>query len=133
MEVIKQRRQTTNTSSLKIFKYAYKTEGISGLYRGFGTTVLREIPFAFVQFPVFEYLKVLWSRTIRDGKSISSWEVSLCGAAAGGIAASVTTPLDVIKTRIMLADQNLVDRRYLNTYGMCKVIYQKNGMKGYVL
>ena len=31
------------------------------------------------------------------------WQASLCGAVAGGFSAAVTTPLDVAKTRIMLA------------------------------
>jgi len=34
--------------------------------------------------------------------SLRPYEASLCGSVAGGIAAAVTTPLDVLKTRIML-------------------------------
>lgn len=32
------------------------------------------------------------------------WQSAMCGFCAGGIAAFVTTPLDVAKTRIMLAE-----------------------------
>lgn len=33
--------------------------GLSGLYTGFGVTILREIPFALIQFPIYERLKVI--------------------------------------------------------------------------
>ncbi|XP_073643628.1 mitochondrial S-adenosylmethionine carrier protein isoform X4 [Tursiops truncatus] len=75
--------------------------GIQGLYRGYKSTVLREIPFSLVQFPLWESLKALWSW--RQDHVVDSWQSAVCGAFAGGFAAAVTTPLDVAKTRIMLA------------------------------
>ena len=38
-----------------------------------------------------------------QGGSIEPWQGAVCGAIAGGVSAGLTTPLDVAKTRIMLA------------------------------
>ncbi|XP_048878989.1 S-adenosylmethionine mitochondrial carrier protein isoform X3 [Brienomyrus brachyistius] len=101
-EVVKQRAQAGPSSgTLQVLLQTLRQEGFWGLYRGYGSTVLREIPFSLVQFPLWEYLKSLWSR--RQGHTLYSWQAAVCGAFAGGVAAFVTTPLDVAKTRIMLA------------------------------
>ncbi|KAM4740523.1 mitochondrial S-adenosylmethionine carrier protein isoform 3-T3 [Anableps anableps] len=101
-EVVKQRTQASPSSTTyNMLLATLREEGVRGLYRGYGSTVLREIPFSLVQFPLWEYLKTLWSR--RQGHTLHSWQSAVCGAFAGAVAAFVTTPLDVAKTRIMLA------------------------------
>ncbi|XP_060058911.1 mitochondrial S-adenosylmethionine carrier protein isoform X10 [Erinaceus europaeus] len=106
-EVVKQRAQVSASSrTFKIFSGILCEEGIKGLYRGYKSTVLREIPFSLVQFPLWESLKALWSW--RQDHVLDSWQSAVCGAFAGGFAAAVTTPLDVAKTRIMLAKNPLL-------------------------
>ena len=71
-----------------------------GLYRGYGITLLREIPFAMIQFPLYERFKVIWG--VRQGTPATPLQAAVCGSISGAIAAAVTTPLDVVKTRLML-------------------------------
>ena len=102
VEIVKQRRQAgTSASSGQIVRETWSREGARGFYRGFLTTVAREVPFSMVQLPLWEWLKLQWAR--HTAEAPGPGEAGLCGAAAGGVAAAVTTPLDVAKTRIMLA------------------------------
>ena len=123
-EVIKTRMQTASYgglahSSFSAAKIVLGQEGIRGFYRGFGTTIMREvstrsltiyyltadvipqIPFTSLQFPLYEWLKLRLSKTL-GGRKLYAHEAGLCGSVAGGFAAAATTPLDVLKTRIML-------------------------------
>jgi solute carrier family 25 S-adenosylmethionine transporter 26 len=72
-----------------------------GLYRGYGITLVREIPFALIQFPLYEYFKENLAQ-IQQVSLISPFQAAFCGSVSGRIAAAFTTPLDVLKTRLML-------------------------------
>ncbi|KAF8579808.1 mitochondrial carrier, partial [Ramaria rubella] len=123
-EIIKTRSQTATPGSrslslsLDAARLTLAADGLVGLYRGFGITVAREIPFTSIQFPLYELFKSHLARRLprnrspdpdRDSSysriyppSLHAHEAALCGSLAGAIAAFVTTPLDVLKTRVML-------------------------------
>ena len=84
---------------------AFASSVFGGLYRGYGITLLREVPFAFIQFPLYEKFKVIWGEY--QGYRTSPLQAATCGSISGGIAAGLTTPLDVIKTRLMLGSDRL--------------------------
>lgn len=132
MEVVKQRRQTQtgHKTSWKIACSAYRHEGIKGLYRGFGSTILREIPFSVIQFPILEHLKKSYRRSFKNNIPLESWEVAVCGSIAGGVSAAVTTPLDVVKTRIMLADRKKVRTGEMTVRNTLRQIYHTEGFRG---
>ena len=83
MEIVKQRRQASfkNMSSIQILISAVRREGVYGLYRGYSSTVLRDIPFSIIEFPVWEWLKKRWSAKMR--RELNAVEVAVCGAVAG--------------------------------------------------
>ncbi|KAJ5101742.1 S-adenosylmethionine mitochondrial carrier protein [Penicillium alfredii] len=83
------------------------------LYRGAGITIAREIPFTVLQFTMWESMKETYAQRYlhRPGSGSAATAESqipastsaMFGSVAGAIAAGLTTPLDVIKTRVMLA------------------------------
>ena len=78
----------------------WRTEGAMGFYAGLQVSVLRELPFAFIQFPLYESLKRLLRRSQQH--DISASQGAVCGSISGAVAAAATTPLDLMKTRVML-------------------------------
>lgn len=59
-EVVKQRMQAGGYSSISavLASIQSSSEGWLGLYKGFGITIMREIPYALIQFPAYEALMV---------------------------------------------------------------------------
>lgn len=115
-EVVKQRTQAGiagaegKVSSWANFVYLLRNQSgegvVRGLYRGWSTTIMREIPFTVIQFPLYEELKRHWALSNGE-KPLAPWKGAVCGSLAGGFAAALTTPLDVIKTRIMLSKESI--------------------------
>ncbi|QLG71388.1 hypothetical protein HG535_0B04300 [Zygotorulaspora mrakii] len=128
-EVVKQRTQTHKTnSSWQTLKNLLKNENGEGirrnLYRGWSTTILREIPFTCIQFPIYEFLKKKWAQATGVTR-VAPWQGAICGSFAGAVAAAVTTPLDVLKTRLML------NHRSVPILKLAKTIYIEEGAKVY--
>ncbi|KAF9921415.1 S-adenosylmethionine transporter, partial [Modicella reniformis] len=104
-EVVKQRMQTKQYGTTGgAVRSILQNEGVLGFYRGYFSTVAREIPFTCIQFPLYEYMKKTYASTTHRPK-VDPWEAAICGSIAGGIAAGITTPLDVVKTRVMLSQR----------------------------
>jgi solute carrier family 25 S-adenosylmethionine transporter 26 len=104
-EVVKQRMQAGHFGSLREAAYTIMTkEGPLGFYSGYLTMVFREIPFALIQFPLWERMK----KEVGDwqGRPTSPWQAAVCGSLAGSLSAAVTNPLDIAKTRQMLGQHS---------------------------
>lgn len=70
--------------------------------------MLRDIPFSAIQFPLYELFKMTQIKLVaaRTGQSESTVQLpgtlnALNGATAGASAGLLTTPFDVLKTRLM--------------------------------
>lgn len=130
-EVVKQRAQAkqhpSSLSALTFILRQRKTQGFGHvwreLYRGWSITVIRELPFTVIQFPLWEGMKK-WALRRRNNcgpADVTGVESAIFGSISGAIAAGLTTPLDVLKTRMMLAKQRE------NTIAITRRIWAEEG------
>ena len=88
------------------FKSILSTEGVRGLYRGYGATLLSFGPFSAIFFALNEQFKAAWMA--REGvvaaESLAHPTLAFAtsGAAAGSIAAFATNPMDMVKLRLQV-------------------------------
>jgi solute carrier family 25 S-adenosylmethionine transporter 26 len=114
-EVIKQNAQMVSVSSSSTSSSATAQtlarfrQNPRALFSGYGALLGRNLPFTALQFPLYEHLRASFARrrgaAHGQGRDVvgRALDTAAAGAIAGGAAALVTTPVDVIKTRVMLA------------------------------
>lgn len=75
-----------------------KELGFRGLYKGAGACLMRDVPFSAIYFPTYAWARAKFSGG--KGHSPQPHHLLLAGSFAGVFAASLSTPADVIKTRL---------------------------------
>jgi hypothetical protein len=76
-----------------------KQEGFGALFYGYKATLWRDLPFSALQFAFYEEERGLAKRYVGSHNIGLPLEI-MTAATAGGMAGVMTTPLDVVKTRI---------------------------------
>lgn len=127
-EVIKQQMQSgLHPSTREAVRAVLRIDGWRGFYAGYGSTVLREIPFDAIEFVLYERLKRALEQ--RRQRELVLWENAALGSIAGGIAAGTTTPLDVIKTRLMTQTKVAKEHRYNSWSDALVRIHREEGWR----
>lgn len=104
LEIVKIRLQVQGQTagvSRKSAIQIVKELGVMGLYKGTSACLLRDIPFSGIYFTSYAHLKKDFFGE-SETKRLSMLELLAAGAMAGMPAAYLTTPADVIKTRLQV-------------------------------
>jgi len=74
------------------------TQGVLSLWNGYTATLLRDVPFSAIYWPLYEQTKkTLYS--LYPAESTNSFPINFAsGAVAGSVASTITLPFDVLKT-----------------------------------
>lgn len=132
--VIKQRMQIQNSSKMyrsmtDCARYVYKNEGLSAFYVSYPTTLSMTVPFTALQFLAYESI----STVMNPQKNYDPFTHCTAGAVAGGFAAALTTPMDVIKTMLQTRGSAIdPELRAVNSFRAgCRLLYQREGIRGF--
>lgn len=107
-----------------------RTEGVRGLFAGFGATAVRDAPYAGLYVVFYEQLKRhLAAVADSSGGAIhlspSSPSINfVSGAMAAGIATAITNPFDAVKTRLQL-----MPGKYGNMLRATRLMIQEDGLR----
>ncbi|MQM15882.1 hypothetical protein Taro_048832 [Colocasia esculenta] len=105
-EVLKQRLQAGIFDNVgEAIVGTLRDDGLKGFFRGTGATLCREVPFYVAGMGLYAEAKKAAQNLLQ--RDLEPWETIAVGALSGGLAAVVTTPFDVMKTRMMTAPQGL--------------------------
>ncbi|CAM6089627.1 unnamed protein product [Calypogeia fissa] len=106
MDVVKQRLQVRRSpykGLMDCIRTMLREEGVRAFYVSYPTTVVMNVPFTAVHFASYEAAKKLLMELSPDKANEENLLVHIiAGGSAGALASAVTTPLDVIKTRLQL-------------------------------
>lgn len=137
VEIVKIRLQVkseySNASDVNAFAVIKKL-GLRGLYKGASACLLRDIPFSAIYFPTYAHIKKdLFSFDPSDKTKrnrLKTWELLVAGALAGMPAAFLTTPFDVIKTRLQVVPK-ANEISYLGVIHATKTIFKEESIKSF--
>ncbi|KAI9160405.1 hypothetical protein LWI28_007802 [Acer negundo] len=111
-----------------------RSEGIRGLYRGFGTSLTGTIPARALYMAALEMTKSeVGGLAVRLGCPEAT--AAAAANAVGGLSAAVAaqlvwTPVDVVSQRLMVCNVNDPNCRYVNGIDACKKIVRNDGVRG---
>lgn len=106
-----------------------KNLGLVGLYKGASACLLRDVPFSAIYFPTYNHLK-------RDmfgegpNKKLGVVQLLTAGAIAGMPAAYLTTPCDVIKTRLQV-EARKGETKYTSLRHCARTVYAEEGFRAF--
>lgn len=130
-DVVKCRMQIDNISNstgapkmngiMDCISQIYKSEGISGFYKGFWSTALREIPSLGTYFFTYQLLRKLWTP---PGQETSHFVTLISGGLAGSASWAVVYPMDLIKSNIQISTAN--DGKPTSILGMARYLWSRH-------
>ncbi|XP_065211678.1 mitoferrin-1 [Planococcus citri] len=126
-DVIKQRLQMFNSpysSIAECIRKVYGQEGFRAFYFSYTTQLVMNLPFQSLHFMTYEFCQSITNHERRYNPPAHM----ISGAIAGGIAAAITTPLDVCKTLLNTQQGQVKVTGLLEAVG---VVYRLGGFLGF--
>lgn len=110
-------------------RYVYRNEGLGAFYISYPTTLSMTVPFTALQFLAYESISTI----MNPDKAYDPMTHCVAGGVAGGFAAGLTTPMDVIKTMLQTRGTSTDPQlRNVNSFWAgCQLLFQREGVRGF--
>jgi solute carrier family 25 folate transporter 32 len=117
------------SGTFRTLRIIYAEEGIRGLYRGLGATMLGYQPAWAIYFTTYHKFKIVFARNLRLPADNSNVHI-LSAMCAGALANASTNPFWVIKTRLITQSSQSAFH-YRSILHAFSTIYHEEGIKGF--
>ncbi|MBN3323074.1 GHC1 protein, partial [Atractosteus spatula] len=117
-------------SATQIAQELLRTQGIQGLYKGLGATLMRDVPFSVVYFPLFAHINRLGQPSPEENAPF--YHSFLAGCIAGSTAAVAVNPCDVVKTRLQSLNKGANEESYNGVIDCVSKILRKEGPSAFL-
>lgn len=105
----------------------YRTEGVKGMYKGVGATMMRDAPYSGAFMMAYEASKKMHRRMAGHNDEAPPFFANLAIAVTSGMfACGITHPFDVVKTLVQVHPQ-----RYQTTLGAWTQTFAERGVLGF--
>jgi len=129
-----QASRTSYTELAAILRGEIKSNGVRSMWKGLVPTLLRDVPFTAIYWCGYEMVKKMMGQP----KQPTMTTTLVAGSVAGGIAATLTLPLDVVKThrQLEIGDKHLClgapksHKLPKSTLSHLNNIYARQGIRG---
>lgn len=108
-----------------------RDEGVLGLYRGLGATLMQVGPSLAINYAAYETLRSHWVSLQPDITAPTVGMSLACGSAAGLVSSTATFPLDLVRRRMQLQGQHGQRKLYANYGEVVRHISSTRGLPGF--
>ncbi|XP_044540730.1 mitochondrial glutamate carrier 1, partial [Gracilinanus agilis] len=117
-------------TATQLTRELWRSKGVAGLYKGLGATLLRDVPFSIVYFPLFANLDALGRP--EPGEKAPFYVSFLAGCVAGSTAAVAVNPCDVVKTRLQSLQRGVNEDTYSGFLDCARKILKNEGPSAFL-
>lgn len=125
-------------NTLDAFRKILAKEGVKGLFTGLGISLIRDVPFSGVFYPVYKGCRKVCTALLINPENNQNHTynmalvTSLSGFMANGVSCIITQPIDLIRTRIYFQFYNQnKSENYTGILHAITKIYRNEGFFGF--
>ncbi|CAE7217550.1 slc25a26, partial [Symbiodinium microadriaticum] len=136
VDLVKQRQQAGGGQTLSSVFQGVRSTQTSIFVASLQASLMRDVTHSSLQFPMYEYLKLASANLHGVSKdALPTWQAASCGTVAGVVSAFLSTPLDVLRTRLNLREDQCTGAAKKKATHLVQeeamLVYSERGFRGF--